>query len=402
MSMRYKGGVISATAPTITPPVDGEGGTAVGVWTLQTQLQNSASWPKPNLTRELYSWGENADGQLGLGDVIFRSSPVQVGALTTWLNLAAGSYHSIATKTDGTLWTWGRNTNGQLGLGDTVKRSSPVQVGALTTWSKVSGGAKFSAAIKTDGTLWTWGNNDSGQLGLGDKVYRSSPVQVGVLTTWTVVACGQAQVLAVKSDGTLWAWGTAPYLPLNSGTYVSSPVQVGALTSWSSVSAGTFTAGAVRTNGTLWLWGQNAYGQVGINSTAIGVYSSPVQVGALTTWSNKLGFGTYHTAAIKTDGTLWTWGYNRRGQLGLNDSVYQTSSPIQVGALTTWSQVKGGFESTIATKTDKTLWAWGYNNRGQLGQNDTNNRSSPVQVGALSTWLNCAQGYLHTIANTVS
>nr|QMP83622.1 MAG: hypothetical protein [Caudoviricetes sp.] len=151
----------------------------------------------------LWSWGGNfrvvADGRLGLGDITHRSSPVQVGTLTNWSLVAGGQYHSLATKTDGTLWSWGRNSYGELGLGDTSARSSPVQVGTLTNWSLVVGGFYHSIAIKTDGTLWGWGQNAYGQLGLGDTTHRSSPVQVGLLTNWSLVAAGSNHSLAIQT-----------------------------------------------------------------------------------------------------------------------------------------------------------------------------------------------------------
>ena len=136
----------------------------------------------------LWAWGLNTDGQLGLNNIAHRSSPVQVGSLTDWKLVAAGSYFAVAIKTDGTLWSWGRGTAiaplgaGALGLGNTAHRSSPVQVGSLTDWKQVSAGAYHTRAIKTDGTLWTWGDNTSGQLGLGNTIHRSSPVQVGPLS----------------------------------------------------------------------------------------------------------------------------------------------------------------------------------------------------------------------------
>lgn len=108
-------------------------------------------------TYELWSWGLNDYGQLGIGSTVNKSSPNQVGALTTWLNIACGGYFTLAIKTDGTLWSWGYNASGALGLGNTTYYSSPKQVGALTTWSNIDGGASYSLATKTDGTLWSWG-----------------------------------------------------------------------------------------------------------------------------------------------------------------------------------------------------------------------------------------------------
>jgi alpha-tubulin suppressor-like RCC1 family protein len=141
---------------------------------------------------------------LGQDDVVFRSSPVQVGSGTTWSQISVGEYFIAAVKTDGTLWSWGLNTTSQLGLNDKVTRSSPVQVGALTNWSKVSGGKTFIAAIKTDGTLWTWGRGFNGQYGtLGQNdtlVWRSSPTQVGSATNWNQISTGYNMTLAITSN----------------------------------------------------------------------------------------------------------------------------------------------------------------------------------------------------------
>ena len=143
--------------------------------------------------------------------------------------------HTVAVKTDGTLWSWGEGATGRLGHGNTTDRSSPVQVGALTTWAAASAGGDFSGAIKTDGTLWTWGRNTSGRLGLGNTTDYSSPKQVGALTSWSLLSCGfTSHTLVIKTNGTLWGFGSNVNGELGQGntTANSSPVQVGALTSW--------------------------------------------------------------------------------------------------------------------------------------------------------------------------
>ena len=155
MSFRYLGAVISKTPPTVTAPVDGEGGSASGAWSIASQANYQAlgTWPKPLLFGQLWSWGLNNTGQVGDGTLTNRSSPVQLGALTTWIRIAGGRRQGIAVKTDGTLWTWGDGFAGQLGLGNTTSYSSPMQVGALTTWYNIAGNNSFTLATKTDGTL---------------------------------------------------------------------------------------------------------------------------------------------------------------------------------------------------------------------------------------------------------
>ena len=237
----------------------------------------------------------------------------------------------------------GQNVYGTLGLGTSgggAGKSSPNQVGSLTTWATASGGGNSSFAIKTDGTLWSWGRNIQGDLGLGVYVaystMYSSPKQVGALTNWSQTD-GQGARLAIKTNGTLWSWGSNGYGAQgnNSTASRSSPGQVGALTNWSMVSNYQSNTAAVKTDGTLWTWGQGTYGGLGLGNATN--YSSPKQVGALTSWS-KISSGIQRGAAIKTDGTLWAWGQNDLGQLGLGD-VTNRSSPVQVGVLTTWGEL---------------------------------------------------------------
>ena len=241
-----------------------------------------------------------------------------------------------------------------------------------------------SANFRYAPILFAWGYNNNGQLGQNDRVNRSSPVQIGS-DYWAEVSTGNFFSATIKADGTLWTWGQNDLgeLGLGDTVYRSSPVQVGALTTWTKVSAGSDYALAIRQNGTLWAWGNNQYGQLGQNNFGLTTEKlSPVQVGALTTWAQVNAAG-YSAFATKTDGTLWSWGYNSYGLLGQNDTVNR-SSPVQVGALTTWNGVLGG---VFVVKTDGTLWALGGNNsNGILGLNDRINRSSPVQVGALTTW----------------
>ena len=288
----------------------------------------------------------------------------------------------------GTLWAWGDNTYGQLGQGDTTPRSSPIQVGIETSWKSISIAAYGNSVgvINNKGFLFAWGDNTSGQLGAQDRQHRSYPQGIGTITDfWNQLSFNESTSYAIKTDGTLWAWGRNSNGELGNGINIlprSSPVQIGSLTNWKQISGGGAAALAVKTDGTLWGWGANGSGQLGLGNTLN--RSSPTQVGALTDWQYVAG-GFYHAAAIKTDGTLWTWGFNTYGQLGHNDRTSR-SSPVQVGTLTNWKTVVCGQHHTIALKTDGTLWSWGYNNNGQLGQGNQVNRSSPLQIGALNTW----------------
>jgi len=198
---------------------------------------------------------------------------------------------------------------------------------------------------------------------------------------------------------TLWTWGYNNYgqLAQNNLTSRSSPTQIPG-TTWDQMplegSSGSDTSNSwisVKTDGTLWAWGHNESGELGVNDVNDG-YSSPAQIGADTTWSHSAGDDAFHLA-IKTDGTLWSWGRNLAGELGLNQlaswpgsSDTKKSSPTQVGTDGNWSKVTTGYRFAMATKTDGTLWTWGTSSDGSLGLNDNVRRSSPTQVGADSDW----------------
>ena len=350
----------------------------------------------------LWTWGKDDLGELGLntsGYLGRKSSPSQVSG-TNWSLVSAGTDHTIATKTDGTLWAWGRNSEGQLGLNDGINRSSPVQIGTATNWNLVSAGYYVTVVTKTDGTLWSWGYNYYGQLGLTNILNRSSPTQVGSATTWSRVSTCVNSTVVTKTDGTLWTWGSnfRGQLGTNNTFYRSSPTQIGAGTTWNQVGSGRESLMATKTDGTLWTWGRNSEGTLGLNNTAN--RSSPTQVGTGTNWS-RIDIGFNSTIATKTDGTLWSWGSNTYGELGLGDFVNR-SSPTQVGSATNWNLVSAGTEFSIATKTDGTLWTWGYNFQGTLGIGNVGNKSNPTQVGTNTNWNQVSAGVDHVSATTNS
>jgi len=335
----------------------------------------------------LWGWGENDDGSLGQNQgtpASSYSSPVQV----------PGSYNQQkgfwGVQSDRSLWLIG----GYSSLTDSEgkKRSSPTQVGTDTNWNNLGGSRMVPKCTKTDGTYWNWGYNAaSGALGLNDIVNYSSPVQVGTDTTWDApisINGGGGDVVGggVKTDGTLWMWGHNEFGQVgdNSRTQRSSPVQIGTDTTWSAADGkligGIQATFAIKTNGTLWGWGENE--NHGWRPNVGTDYSSPVQIGANTNWSTVSTLNGYSFFGTKTDGTLWAWGYNNVGVLGQNDRTTYTS-PRQVGTETTWRDV-GGIDSASvgATKTDGTLWTWGDQDFGELGQNTSvqPRRSSPTQV----------------------
>ena len=349
---------------------------------------------------ELWAWGtNNLYGQVGDNSLTNRSSPVTTAAGgTNWKQVSGGDDFTAAIKYDGTLWTWGWNNVGQLGDNTTGTRSSPITtIAGGTNWKQVSTGLGHTAAIKTNGELWVWGVNSYGVLGTNNISNYSSPVTtIAGGTNWQQVACGYYHTAAIKTDGTLWTWGFNSYggLGTNNTSSYSSPVTTsGGGTNWKQVTAGVGHTAAIKTDGTLWTWGGNDYGQLGDNT--ITAKSSPITtIAGGTNWKQVI-VGYYHTAAIKTNGELWTWGRNDFGQLGNNNTSSYSSPVTTIAGGTNWKSVAGGGYHTLAIKTDGTLWTWGSNSSGQLGDNTTSSRSSPILVtGGQGTWKDIASGCL--------
>jgi alpha-tubulin suppressor-like RCC1 family protein len=323
----------------------------------------------------LYAWGVNSSGQLGDGTSAVKSSPVQVGT-SSWTAVSAGDAHSMAIRSDGGLFVWGNNGTGRLGDGTTTSRSSPVQIGT-SSWTAVAAGGSHSVAVRKDGGLFAWGLNNIGQLGQANTTNLSSPVQVGT-SSWTAVAAGSSHTAAIKSDGTLFAWGK------NDSTQVAGPADIA---SFAAIGVQYDTIHVITTSGRLWGWSMfNSYNNLGLPITTTDRYS-PNLIGTDSDWS-KIISGQYQAFAIKTNGTLWGWGNNAAGQLGLGDTL-SVSTPTQVPG--SWSIVSisegASTGSAIGIKSDGTLWTWGKNHKGQLGHNDTTDRLTPVQVGTDTDWI---------------
>ena len=388
-----------------------------GVWGLDqvyNKKMQGGIWQLTHGSPLLFAWGrnnngDNINGDLGLNDQAHRSSPTQIPG-TNWNIFNSSTYGgiSIQGKTDGTLWAWGLNRYGALGQGVATGawdgNSSPVQIPG-TDWSFASGTAR---ATKTNGEMWVWGGEYWGTQGLNKDVAGpgpnfwgySSPIQLP--GTWATgrrkhTSGGDGTVTAIKADGTLWCWGGggAGQLGQNNTINRSSPIQVGGGTDWNVVAqAGyeTWASGAVKTDGTLWMWGRNnapAPGPSGGQAGYLGQnnrtwYSSPVQIPG-TNWAN-VSFGWYTAMATKTDGTLWVWGRNGSGDLGQNTVGDPRSSPVQIPG-TNWGTESYHFTAQkawmAALKTDGTLWGWGANFYGTLNNNNTIYRSSPTQIPGL-------------------
>jgi alpha-tubulin suppressor-like RCC1 family protein len=349
----------------------------------------------------LRTWGRNNYGQIGNGTVTTQeNTPIQIGVqLNNWLSISVGSQHTVAVKQNGTLWAWGENTFGQVGDGTNTQRNYPVQIGSAINWVSVTAGTTYSIGLKADGTLWGWGENAYGQLGNGTILPQNTPVQIGTASDWATIAAGAYHTVALKSNGTLWAWGRNNFGQLGDGTAVDkpNPVQIGVINTWTSIAVGNVHTLALRSNGTAWAWGYNFYGQLGDGSATN--RSTPVQTGVAANWISLTGNGAGHSHGLRSDGTMYAWGYNFYGQLG-DATTGNKSNPTLIGALNTWMTIAAGGDHTLGLKTDGTFWTWGRNNVGQQGDGTFTTHTSPVQLGASSDWVHVSggNGNSHTIA----
>jgi len=340
---------------------------------------------------QLWVWGRN-QGTLGINNIeLLRSTPVTtLAGGTDWKQVSFNGSQSAAIKTDGSLWIWGSNYNGALGTNNTIARSTPVTTFAGGfNWKQVSiGVVNHSAAIKTDGTLWTWGETGEGQLGIniGTPVFgRSTPVTTFAGgNDWKQVSCGNQHVAAVKTDGTLWLWGRNDGGQLGANITISRSTPITTFAGgndWKQVACGDYHTAAIKTDGSLWTWGLNTYGNMGINFRLVDISTPTTTFAGGNNWK-QVACGFNFTAAIKTDGTLWVWGRNSYGQLGTNDSRERSTPVTTFAGGNNWKQVECGYEYTAAIKTDGTLWSWGRNSSISLGINQQGVRSTPVTTFA--------------------
>jgi alpha-tubulin suppressor-like RCC1 family protein len=350
----------------------------------------------------LYSWGRNEAGQLGQGGNVLPGwgGPTFPGTVLPtqdgqWLKVAAGDNHSLAISSDGTLWAWGRNDLWQLGFRSVLGRlrsaasqreSKPVRVDSGHDWAAISGGMLSSIALKRDGSLWSWGGNWTGQLGDGEKrplrefsapleklPQVTRPTRIGRDLDWTAIWSGAEHVLALKTNGTLWAWGRNDCGQLGLGTFAATnhPVRVGRDSDWVAFSAGGAGwhgghSAAIKRDGSLWTWG-NWRGRTlskGIADPAdTNLLSRPTRLGTDSNWM-RVACGNSHGVALKSDGTLWIWGTETSVRLPGLTLPGSDALVVQVGADRDWvaatlDGVGLGSDDTLhALKTDGAVWSW--------------------------------------------
>ena len=352
------------------------------------------------------AWGGNSGGQIGDGSTTTRFSPVQVQGLSNIVAVAGGGRHSLALRNDGTVWGWGWNELGAVGDGTFSNRLTPVQVRELNNIISIEAGDFNSVALCEDGTVWAWGRNIFGELGDGTTNNRNIPVQVPNLSNIIAVDVGGAHTVALRDDGTVWAWGNNEWGQLGDGTNTSRtvPVQVRDLNQVIAISAGSIYSMALRSDGTVWTWGDNEWGQLGYDTplTDAGNWftltpdtnldwlagirverNTPGQVPNLNNVV-EISAGCNHALARRNDGTIWAWGLNYNGQVGDGTRAYYRLSPIQVQNLSNAVTMTADCHHSVAIRNDGTVWAWGRSEDGQVGDGSLMPyRTAPVQTQGL-------------------
>jgi len=346
---------------------------------------------------QLWAWGWNGVGQLGNGNTATQRMPIRIGGDATWKEIYAGHEHTLALRVDGSLWACGNNASGRTGLGGSGGFAvNPVRIGSFL-WNSASTDNSHSMAIRNDGSLWGWGNNGNGRIGDGTTSQRNSPVRIGADNDWSQVSAGNQHTIALKENGTLWAWGNNADGRTGLGTsegFTLEPTRVGTDADWSMI----YTKGshclALKTNGTLWSWGTNANGRTGLGINT-GVTLVPTQVGSDADWA-QISIGQTHSLAIKNNNTLWTWGSNLEGRTGQGFITGNIVVPMRVGADVDWAKASAGEMHTVALKMDGTIWVCGSNGTGQLGIPEIIINSPTMIQSGTSSWKFVSAGRFHT------
>ncbi len=337
--------------------------------------------------RDLVAWGSNLFGQLGDGTAGMIAAPTRVGEDVDWQMVSAGLNHVAALREDGTLWTWGSNAAKQLGFDDGAFVDEPRQVGMDTDWQSVSTGNSHTIALKEDGSLWTWGNgNWEGVRVPGDHV-------------WVQVNTYRDHNLAIRSDHSLWAWGNNFQGKLGisrTASAVAEPTRVGTETDWIEAVAGSSHSVGLRADGSLWTWGSNQSGQLGIGATSQQVSHSaaPVRVGSGEDWVG-IATGEEHGFAVKANGEIWGWGRNSSGRIGSGLTLVTAPIKAQNGD---YLVASAGGNHSLAIDADDRAWSWGGNEFGQLGTGSRGGSNTSRQaVFGDATWRGVSAGWNYSL-----
>jgi len=382
----------------------GVAGVAAGA-SAQAQAQGQGTWIVVQ-SRVVASWGSNTYGQLGDGTTAGRSQYGDIRVGNDVVQVAAGLVHALAVRSDGTVWAWGSNEQGELGDGTQTDRSTPVQVAGLTGITQVAAGKEFSVALRSDGTVWAWGENSHGQLGRGTATnHEATPARVAVLNRVTKISAGGDFGLALRSDGIVFAWGRGGQGQLGNGGTADSPapVKIAGLSRVTGISAGWDAALATENDGvsaltSVWAWGANDYGELGDGTTARHV--TPERVTGLPAYVAGISAGGMFAAVLGTDGSVWDWGTNEFGELGVApvSTVPVTRPANAIAAGSGITRLSAGYAHMLALKSDGTVWAWGDNESGQLGRGTVTAVGGPAPVTGLASVTQVSTGWQSSYA----
>ena len=346
----------------------------------------------------LYVWGANGQGQLGIGNTTDQSTPQTVimpTGVTSWVAVTGGYDHSLAIGNDGNLYAWGKNSDGELGIGGTATPyTTPQKVNlpsGVTSWIAVAAGGGHSLAIGNDGSLYAWGLNGNGQLGIGNTTDQDIPQKVPFpsgVTSWIAVAAGWDQSLAIGNDGNVYTWGDNSYGELGLGniaTPFTTPQRVVFPNGVKAVGAGQNFSLALGNHGNLYAWGYNGDGELGLGNTTTPI-TTPQRItfpAEVTGW-DAVAAGGDHSLAIGNDGNIYVWGSDQDGQLGIGFTAFAPQDTLQKVSLpsgvTTWKAVAAGRDHSLAIGDDGHAYSWGLNYNGQLGTDNTTDYDSPIHV----------------------
>ncbi len=353
-------------------------------------------------------WGNGVKGQLGDGtsgnittNLVAVTAPG--GLLTDTTGVSAGFYHTCALKVGGSVACWGDNQFGQAGNGTTATSVvTATTVVVLTDAVELSVGGYHTCARKADNTVVCWGYNQYGQLGNGTPgASVVTPTLVPGLTNAVELSAGSYHTCARKADNTVVCWGSNGNGQLGNGTLGDSlvtPTLIPGLTNAVELSAGYFHTCARKADNTVFCWGYNGYGQVGNGTTSPSVITPTLVLGLTDTV--ELSAAGYHTCTRKADNTVFCWGYNQYGQLGNGTTATSVVTPTLVPGLTNTVELSAGAAyHTCVRKADNTVFCWGNNQNGQLGSGATgNNIVTPTLVPSLTDAVELSVGIYHTCA----
>jgi alpha-tubulin suppressor-like RCC1 family protein len=330
--------------------------------------------------------GENIWGEIGDGTNIRHLDIVKSPMPTTIVAIDTSTENSMAIADDGTVWSWGRADRGQLGNGTVGPPGSyvatPQHVLGLSDVVAVSAGVGAELAVKSDGTVWGWGSSSGlGEPGLPPNV--ATPVRITALGSIVAVSAGADHILALDSGGRVWAWGDNDYGQLGNGTFDPSsvPFPVPALSGVVAISAGNRFSMAIRGDGTLWSWGENYQGQLGIGVPWVYFSSVPVQTVAVTNVT-AIDAGGRHALALMADGSVWAWGANEHGQVGVARASFAEFTPARVASTVTFASIAAGTSQSIAIDPQGGSWVWGdLMKTGNYGNGSTLPSYAPTEGG---------------------